>query len=99
MQLMELHLYLNNIARCLGIVVLLYERIQYHQFKNIIKCYTFLQVDYTQITPKASFIQSTLQAQPNIYFPSCIPPQTRDPALQHPLIPQHLVCLLLNNRM
>ena len=41
-----LHLYIKTISRCLGIVVILSERRQDHQLNNLIKCYTFLKVDY-----------------------------------------------------
>ena len=46
LQLPELQFYINDIARCISIVVILAARIQDHQFNNIIKCYTFLKVDY-----------------------------------------------------
>ena len=46
---MELQLYTNNTTRCLGIVVTYSEKKQDHQFNTIIKCYTFLQVNYLQI--------------------------------------------------
>ena len=49
-QLIELQFYINNIARCLGIVYILSARIKYHQLNIIIKCSTFLQVYYLQIT-------------------------------------------------
>ena len=38
LQLMELQFYINNIARCLGMVVLLSERRQDHQFNTLIDC-------------------------------------------------------------
>ena len=38
MQLMELQFYINNIARCLDIVDLLYIIIQYQKCNTIIKC-------------------------------------------------------------
>ena len=50
LQLTELKLYINNIARCLDIVVLLSARIQDHQFNITKQCSTFLQFDYLQIT-------------------------------------------------
>ena len=64
LQLTELQFYINNIARCLGIVVILSARIQDRQFNTLIKCYTFLQANYLQITQQASVSQITLQAQP-----------------------------------
>ena len=40
MQLPQLQLYINNIARCLGILDLLSAKRKYHQWNNLIKCYT-----------------------------------------------------------
>ena len=40
MQLTELQFYTKNIARCLGLVVLLFARRQYHQLNTLIKCST-----------------------------------------------------------
>ena len=94
MQLTELKLYINKIARCLGIVVILSARIQDHQFKLFIKCSTLLQVYYIQINQQASVVHINLQAQPNIYFSSRLQPQTHDLNLQPPLKPQHLLLLL-----
>ena len=52
----------------LGILVLLSASIQDHQLNNIIKCSTFLQVDYIQITQQSSVTQITLQFQPIFIF-------------------------------
>ena len=78
-------------------VAILSERIQYHQFSAIIKCYNFLQVYYLQITQQASVLKSTLQAQTNIYSSLCLHPQTYVTALTPPLKSQHLI--LKNNIM
>ena len=40
LQPMELPLYINNTTMCLGIVNILYSKIQYHQWNTIIKYYT-----------------------------------------------------------
>ena len=50
LQLTQLQFYIKNIARCIGIVVLLSEKGQDNQFNTFIKCYTFLQVNYLRIT-------------------------------------------------
>ena len=71
---MELQLYINNIARFLGIVVIFYSRIQDYQFNTLIKCYTFLLVYYLQITQQYSIIQIALQSQPNFDSSPCLPP-------------------------
>ena len=56
LQLIDLKLYTNNIAKCLDVVVILSARRQYNQFNNLIKCSTFLQVYYIQINQQASVI-------------------------------------------
>ena len=61
---MGLKFSINNIVRCLVIVVILSPMRKYHQFNTLIKCSTFLQVDYLHNSQQASVTQSTLQAQP-----------------------------------
>ena len=58
LQLKELKFYINNIARCLSIVVLLSERRQYHQFNTPKERSTLLSVDYIKITQQASDLLS-----------------------------------------
>ena len=82
LELKELKFYINNITRCLGIVVILSALRKYHQLNTLIKCYNLLQADNIQINIQAYIIQSTLQAQPNIYSLSCFPPQRHDLDLQ-----------------
>ena len=74
-QLSELQLYTNNIARCLGIMFILSASRQDDQFNTLIKCSNLLQLYDLKITQQTSVIKSNLQAQPNIYSSSCIPPK------------------------
>ena len=48
--LSSIQFYINNIARCLGVVLISSVKIQDHHSKNLIRCSTFLQVDYIKIT-------------------------------------------------
>ena len=66
----SIQFYTNNIARFLGIGVILSSRRQYHQLKTLIKCPTFLQVKYLQITTAFKkpliFYQFQSNIQPSI---------------------------------
>ena len=68
MQLTELQFYINNIVQCLGILVILSARRQDNYLNSLINFSTILKVNYLQTTQQASVLQSTLQAQPNIYL-------------------------------
>ena len=68
MQLIELQFYISNIKKCLGIVVILSASRKDNNFSTIINSYTFLQVEYLQITQQATVTQITLQAYP-IFIP------------------------------
>ena len=46
LQLTELQLYINNITRCPGTVVILFARRKDHQLNTLIKCSTLLQFYY-----------------------------------------------------
>ena len=65
---------------CLGIVVILSTSRQYNQFNTLIKCSTFLEVYYLQITQQASVTQSTLQAQ-KVFIPQVLPTYTGNKTL------------------
>ena len=90
-QLTELHFYINEIARCINISVILSARRQDHKFNTIINFSTFLQFSYIQINQQASCLHRTLLAQPNLYSSPRLPPQTHFPALPPTMKPEHLL--------
>ena len=70
---MELQLYINNIARCLGIVDILYTRRQYHQFKT----FTSVILSYKLIIYKSQQHSTSLWSSINfrsIYIPAFVKP-------------------------
>ena len=60
----SIQFYINNITRCLCIVVLLSARRKDHQFVTLTKCYNLLQVYNLQIAQQSSVAQITLKSQP-----------------------------------
>ena len=78
-------MYINKIARCLGIVYILNIRRQDHQWKNLMKCSTiFTSWLYTnhiyiqQASDIQTKFQSILQSPQNIYSSLCLPPLIHD---------------------
>ena len=69
LQLTELQFYINNVARCLGIVDLLYSRIQYHQFNT----FTSVLLSYKSIIYKSPSLWSSINSRV-IYIPNFIKP-------------------------
>ena len=99
LQLTELKLYINIITRCLGIVIILFERKQDNKFNTLTKCSNLLQVGYLKITQQDYVIKSTLQEQPNVYSSSYLPTKTKYTDLQPPLQPKHLILIILTHPM
>ena len=80
LQLTELQFYINNIARFLGIVVLLSERIQCHQLNTLIKCSTFftgrLSTNHNNIQQTSDLLSNIEQYTSQQYLLLVVSPST-----------------------
>ena len=103
MQLTELKLDINNIARFLGIVNFISAKRQDHQVNTLIKCSTLLQVDFLKITTVFNKpliftkISDNFTSPIQYLFLAVSPSTTHVPDIPPPLKPQHIIfqtCLM-----